>query len=132
MLKKFFILTLSILLIYASPLFATRPPLDVKLTDTPNDRGESITLIFERTVKDTWETEYEIWRSAEEENNFQMVGKILSSDEKFIDSEVKDGVNYFYFIKGTGENDTLISAVFGPVVSKGQWFNTRQINVLLA
>jgi hypothetical protein len=60
------------------------------------------------------------------------VGKILSSDTLFIDSKAKDKVSYFYFIKGTGENDTLISAVFGPVVSKGQWFNPKQTNVLFA
>ena len=130
--KNSFILILSIFLIYASPLFATPPPLDVKVIDTPNDKGESITLIFETTRVDTFEIEYEIWRSSEEENSFRLVGKILSSDEKFIDTGMKDGVDQFYFLKGTGENDTLISAVFGPVVSKGQWFDTRQINVLLA
>jgi hypothetical protein len=140
-LKNYLIVLSLILLIYASPIFAAKPPLDVTVMDTPNDKGESITLIFEKTSKDTFQMvrlgspssiEYEIWRSAEEENSFQVVGKILSSDSIFIDSKVKDGVNYFYFIKGTGENDTLISKVFGPVVSKGQWFNPKQTNVLLA
>lgn len=104
--------------------------------DTPNDKGESITLTFERTrpseQKDTFEIEYEIWRSAEQENSFQLVGKIVSSDSIFIDSKVKDGVDYFYFIKGAGENDTLISKVFGPVISKGQWFNPKRSNVFFA
>jgi hypothetical protein len=126
------ILALSALLIEALPVFASQPPLDVRLLDTPNDKGQSITLIFERTEQDTLEVQYEIWRSAEGENNFQLVGIFLSSDEKFIDSEVKDGVNYSYFIKGTGENDTLLSPVFGPVVSKGQWFNIKQTNVLIS
>jgi hypothetical protein len=138
--KNFFILILLILFLCVSPLpplagsliLAAHPPLDVKIMDTPNDKGESITLIFEKTQEDTSGIEYEIWRSAEEESSFQLVGKILCSDEKFIDSEVKDGINYFYFIKGTGDNDTLISAVFGPVVSKGQWLNTNQTNVLVA
>jgi hypothetical protein len=132
MLKNSFIFLSLILLIYASPVFATKPPLDVTVMDTPNDKGESITLTFERASKDTFQIEYEIWRSAEQENSFQLVGKILSSDTQFIDSKVKDGVNYFYFIKGTGENDTLISKVFGPVISKGQWFNPKQTNVLFA
>ena len=144
MIKIFLILVFSILPIYASPIFAAKPPIDVKAIDTPNDKGESITLTFKKIhpsgQRDTLEMEYEIWRSAEEENSFQVVGKILSSDSIFIDSKVKDGVNYFYFIKGTGENDTLISKVFGPVVSKGQWvdihpsgwFNPKQTNVLIA
>jgi hypothetical protein len=152
MLKNSFIFLSSILLIYASfllpgagsPIFAAKPPLNVKVMDTPNDKGESITLTFERIQpprqEDTLAIEYEIWRSAEEENSFQMVGKIFSSDTIFIDSKVKNGVNYYYFIKGTGENDTLISRVFGPVVSKGEWidvlpsgwFNPKRTNVLVA
>jgi hypothetical protein len=144
MLKKFFIASLSVLVIYASPAFAAKPPLNVKVMDTPNDKGESITLTFERIQpsgqEDTLAIEYEIWRSAEEENSFQMIGRIFSSDTIFIDSKIKDGVNYYYFIKGTGENDTLISKVFGPVVSKGEgadvlpsgWFNPKQTNVLIA
>jgi hypothetical protein len=144
MLKKFFITSLSVLLIYASPILAAKPPLNVKVMDTPNDKGESITLTFERIQpsgqEDTLAIEYEIWRSAEEENSFQLVGKIFSSDTIFIDSKVKDGVSYYYFIKGTGENDTLISKVFGPVVSKGEgtdalpsgWFNPKRTNVLVA
>jgi hypothetical protein len=140
MLKNSFILTLLILLALTPSLFATIPPLDVKLVDTPDDKGGSITLIFARVRVDTFEMarlrspssiEYEIWRSAEDENSFQLVGKIRSSDEKFIDTGVRDGVEYFYFIKGTGDNDTLISAVFGPVVSRAQWFNTKRTNVLL-
>jgi hypothetical protein len=145
MLKNSFIFLSLILLIYASTIFAAKPPIDVKVMDTANDKGESITLTFKRThpsaQKDTFgmvrlgspsSIEYEIWRSAEEENSFRLVGKILSSDSIFIDSKVKDGVNYFYFVKGAGENDTLISKVFGPVVSKGQWFNPKQTNVLFA
>jgi hypothetical protein len=120
MLKNSFIFLSSILLIYASPLlplagspiFAAKPPIDVKAIDTPNDKGESITLTFKKIhpsgQKDTFEMEYEIWRSAEQENSFQLVGEILSSDTQFIDSKVKDGVNYFYFIKGTVENEPNI------------------------
>lgn len=132
MAKKSFLLTLLVLFAHISFPFASQPPLNVKLSDTPNDRGESITLVFERIEGDTLAIEYEIWRSSEEENSFQLVGKILASDEKFIDSGMKDGVDQFYFIKGTGENDTLISPVFGPVVSKAQWFNTKRTNVLFA
>jgi hypothetical protein len=152
MLKNIYIFLSVIFLIYASfllpgagsPIFAAKPPLNVKVMDTPNDKGESITLTFERIQpprqEDTLAIEYEIWRSAEEENSFQMVGKIFSSDTIFIDSKVKNGVNYYYFIKGTGENDTLISRVFGPVVSKGEWinilpsgwFNPKRTNVLVA
>jgi hypothetical protein len=141
MLKSSSTFALLILLAFIPSPFAAQLPFDVKLMDTPNDGGQSITLILEKTEKETSgmipfgspsPTEYEIWRSSEKENGFQLVGRISSSDEKFIDTGMKDGVEQFYFLKGTGENDTLISPIFGPVVSKGQWFNTKQTNVLVS
>ncbi len=139
--KILLILILSVLFVDAPPVLAAQFPLEVKLLDTPDDKGQSITLIFEKTEEDTpgmvslgspSSIEYEVWRSSEKENGFRLVGKISSSDEKFIDTGMKDGAEQFYFLKGTAENDTLISPILGPVVSKGQWFNTKQTNVLVS
>ncbi|MGB8656479.1 MAG: DUF6754 domain-containing protein [Candidatus Zixiibacteriota bacterium] len=123
-------------LIFLFPLFllpcivSAQLRVKLKAVDTPNDRGESITLTFEGLPQDTSKTEYEIWRSAEHDEGFELAGKISSTDTQFVDTHVKDGVRYSYFLKGTKGNDTLFSAVTGPVVSKGQWFNTQRTNIL--
>jgi len=113
-------------------------PVKIKAVDTSNDKGGSITLTFEGMPKESTQAEYEIWRSAEEDASFQLAGKISSTDKQFIDRQVKEGVKYFYFLKGTKTNDTLFSAVSGPVVSKGHhanthpsgWFYPQRVNVL--
>jgi len=118
-------------LLLTSTVSAAGLPVKLKAVDTPNDKGGSITLTFEDLSEDTTVVEYEILRSAMEDNSFQLVGKISSKDTKFIDNSVKDGVEYLYLLKVAKEDDVLFSAVFGPVTSGGQWFNTQRINVLL-
>ena len=128
--SKFAIFWLAFLLL-TSTVFAAGLPVKIKAVDTPNDKGGSITLTFEGLPEDTTEVEFEILRSALEESSFQLVGKVSSKDTKFIDTSVKDGVEYLYLLKRSQEDDVLFSAVFGPVVSRGQWFNTQRINVFL-
>jgi len=128
--SKFAIFWLAFLLL-TSTVSAAGIPVKLEAKDTPNDKGGSITLTFEGLPNDTTEVKYEILRSAEEENSFHLVGKVSSEDTKLIDTYVKDGVKYFYLLKGTKEDDVFFSAVFGPVISKGQWFHTERINVLL-
>jgi hypothetical protein len=128
--SKFFILLFTFSFSLAS-IVSAQLPVKLKAVDTPNDKGESITLTLEGLSEDTTLTEYEIWRSSEQANSFQLIGRILNKDKEFIDTDVKDGVEYFYFLKGTKENDTLFSAVIGPAVSLGQWFYPKRANVLL-
>ncbi len=118
-------------LLFTSTASAAGLPVKLRAADTLNDKGGSITLTFQGLPQDTTEAEYEILRSAEDESSFQLVGRVSSRDTKFIDTNVKDGVEYLYLLKVTKEDDVLFSAVCGPVVSKGQWFNTQRINVLL-
>jgi len=131
MLKSKFATFWLVFLFLTSTVSAAGLPVKLRAVDTPNDKGGSITLNFEGIPQDTAEAEYEILRSAVEDNSFQLVGKVSAKDTEFIDNSVKDGVEYLYLLKGTKEDDVLFSGVFGPVVSRGQWFNTQRINVLL-
>jgi hypothetical protein len=115
---------------FLASIVSAQLPVKLKAVDTPNDKGESITLTFEVLPKDTISAEYEIWRSSEQDNSFQLIGRISLREEEFIDTDVKDGVKYFYLLKERKESDTLFSAVTGPVVSRGQWLHTKRINVL--
>lgn len=106
-------------------------PVKLKAIDTPNDKGESITLTIDGLPHDTPEVEYELLRSAVGDNSFQVVENWSAKDAVFIDDSVEDGVEYLYLLKGTKEDEVLFSAVVGPVISRGQWFNTERTNVLL-
>jgi len=114
----------------SSTLLATGLPVEFKAVDTPDDKGGSITIIFQSFPEETTEVEYQLLRSAEDEDRFKPLGRISPTDTIFIDSSVKDGVRYFYLVKGTRGEEVFFSAVYGPVVSRGQWFHTGRINVL--
>jgi hypothetical protein len=103
----------------------------IKAVDTPNDKGGSITLNVEGLSGDTAGVEYQILRSAAEENSFQLVAKVSSTDTVLVDTEVEDGVEYFYLLQANRKDEVSFSAVAGPVTSRGQWFNTERVNVLL-
>lgn len=127
---KLAILCLSLLLV-SSIASAAGIPVKLEAVDTPNDKGESITLTIEGLPQDAPEVEYELLRSAVEDNSFKVVEGWSARDTLFVDDSVKDGVEYLYLLKGTKEDDVLFSAVVGPVVSRGQWFNPERTNVLL-
>lgn len=126
--SKIFIFLFSFSFFLAS-IASAQLPVRLKAVDTPNDKGESITLTWEGIHRDTTHAEYEIWRSSEQDNSFQFVASVSSTDTQFIDTNVKGGVKYFYFLKGTKDRDTLFSAVTGVVVSRGKWFHPKRINV---
>jgi hypothetical protein len=118
-------------LLLASAVSAAGLPLKIRTVDTPNDKGGSITLTVEGLAGDTAHAEFQILRSAAEENSFQPVAKVSSTDTVLVDTEVEDGVEYFYLLQANRQDEVSFSAVAGPVTSKGQWFNAQRINVLL-
>jgi hypothetical protein len=115
---------------FLASIVSAQLPVKLKAVDTPNDKGGSVTLTWEGLPKDSIPAEYEIWRSSEQDNSFQFVTSVSSTDTQFIDTNVTDGVKYFYFLKGTKDKDTLFSAVTAVVVSRGKWFHPKRINVL--
>lgn len=131
MLRTKLVLLCLIQLLLNAAVYAAGLPLKLEAVDTPNDKGESITLSIAGLSRDTSGMEYELWRSTLEDEEFQVVEGWSAKDTIFVDQGVKDGVGYLYLLKGTKEDDVLFSAVVGPVISKGQWFNPERINVLL-
>ena len=119
------------LFLFSSIVYAAGLPVKLEAVDTPNDKGESITLTIEGLRHDTSEAEYELLRSAVEDNSFQAVEGWSAKDTVFVDDNVENGVEYLYLLQGTTDDEVLFSAVVGPVVPRGQWFNPERTNVLL-
>jgi hypothetical protein len=118
-------------LFLSSSVSAAGLPVDIEAVDTPNDKGQSITLRFKTLATSGPRTEYQVLRSAAEENTFQVIGKVSPTDSVFVDTDVKDGVEYFYFLQTNRGDTSFLSAVAGPVVARGQWYNARRTNILL-
>ena len=118
-------------LLLSSTVYAAGLPVKLNALDTPNDKGESITLTIEGLPQEASEVEYELLRSAVEDNSFRVVEGWSAKDTVFVDDNVENGVEYLYLLQGTTDDEVLFSAVIGPVVSRGQWFNPERTNVLL-
>ena len=120
-----------IFLLRTSVISAAGLPVKLEAVDTPNDKGRSITLTIERLPHDASAAEYELLRSAVDDNSFQVVEGWSANDTVFVDDNVENGVEYLYLLQGTTGDEVFFSAVVGPVVSRGQWFNPERTNVLL-
>jgi hypothetical protein len=107
------------------------PPTNVKAFDTPNDAGQSITLTWEKPLNDLAIIEYEILRFTDPAGEETSAGKIAPGTESFTDSDIEDGVDYYYVIRSIGGEGSSDSESAGPVRSRGQLYNTEVTNVLI-
>ncbi len=128
--STFAVFGLAVLLL-ATYVSAAGLPVKLEAEDTPNDKGQSITLRLEALSASNLVMEYQILRSTTEETSFQVVGRVSATDSVFVDTDVEDGVEYFYLLQANRSDTVSFSAVAGPVISKAQWFNTERINVFL-
>jgi hypothetical protein len=112
------------------------PPSHLKVFDTPNDEGGSITIEWELPPEDCETLNliqgYEIYRGEKLEGDFENVGFVLRGKNYYEDKTVKDDKKYFYYVQALGVGETTKSEIAGPVISKPQWFNAGRVNVLIA
>ncbi|HID94105.1 MAG TPA: fibronectin type III domain-containing protein [bacterium (Candidatus Stahlbacteria)] len=111
------------------------PPTNLKAVDTPNDAGKSITLSWQRSADDGTGRNnvvgYQIFRSTQPDTGFSLIQSVSSGTETYIDNSVNDGVDYYYIVRVTDGTNLSNPIKVGPVRSKGQWFHTGRINVLV-
>lgn len=110
-------------------------PTNVKAFDTPNDRGRSITITWEKSKDDGAGANdvkgYEILRATEADGEYEFIGSSASGAQKFTDNNVTDGKEYFYKINVTDGINFSLSLPSLPAISKAQWFNLSRLNIFV-
>jgi hypothetical protein len=95
--------------------------------DRPADEGRSISL--------EWQSDKDIMliimRSTSREGTYETVGEVPAFDGAFTDLSVDDDMDYYYRLAYTADQDTLYTGLFGPVVSRSNWFRTHRTNALV-
>ncbi|MEO0102271.1 MAG: fibronectin type III domain-containing protein [candidate division WOR-3 bacterium] len=111
-------------------LFGLAPPANLRVFDTPNDAGKSITICWQPSSEEGV-SYYEISRRGEGEQEFQVCGISLPTDCQFIDDKVLNGKVYCYKVVAVKEGERAESEISQPVIASPQWFATNRINVLI-
>jgi hypothetical protein len=106
-------------------------PSNIIARDTPNDNGNSITILWQLSPDDALVKKYEILRGVADKESLSVVGSVMSGERCFFDDKVKVGVKYFYQIVAVTDSERVGSEISQPVQSRGQWFNTNRFNVLI-
>ncbi len=108
-----------------STLLVLAPPTGVTASDTPNDEGNSITIIWELSEDDDKISQYEILRSFPGTGSFEPLNRVPAGRKEYVDEDALiRGNSYYYMIKAMDDQGNVAySRIFGPVKPVAQWFN---------
>ena len=96
----------------------------LKVKDTPDDSGESITL--------SWDSfPYQVIVQRIEKSDTVDISTVLSGKNLYMDNNVRDGIKYYYRLKIVKDDTILYSNIAGPVVSKPSYFNFTRLSSLI-
>ncbi len=129
-------------------LYTPSPVASLKVADTDNDAGGSITVSWSASPDDRTDGKVRLYRVMRAEavnglpGEFSEVGDTPAGKSEYEspDGNTVDGVEYFYKVLAVNlvydENGDITeyvseSAVVGPVMSLPQWFDWRRINTLV-
>jgi hypothetical protein len=106
---------------------------NLRAIDTPNDRGESVTLSWKPTPMEAKDPTavfgYVLERGESPAGPFREVGRVPAGTQEFADTDsLRDETPYFYRVRTelTGGILSEGAATVGPVASRGQLFDSRK------
>ncbi|MCD6400121.1 hypothetical protein J7L85_04950 [candidate division WOR-3 bacterium] len=98
--------------------------------DTPNDGGQSITIIGRDIPTDV--KKILVFRRTEKDTVYKQVGFFSLLSMKYTDNDsIKDGEKYFYRLGVVFPKSTFYYNITKPAVSTAQWFNRTRAAVLM-
>ena len=99
--------------------------------DTPNDKGDSITLEWDELDSNLGIKEVKIFRSDQRDGRFVEVEVIDPISTSYVDNGVKSGKTLFYRLVVNSRNGIFSFELDEAVIAKAQWFNTDLIYFLI-
>jgi hypothetical protein len=117
-------------LILLAAVFALAPPTGVRAYDTPDDRGNSITIEWELSTDDAVVERYEVYRS-ENTAEYVKIG-FIGKGRNMIEDEVDNSKEYTYKVAAVRDTMFVFSEPTTPVKSVSQWLDRKKINIIVA
>ena len=110
---------------------AIQPPGTPMVQDVPNDAGGSLMISWQPSADDVQCSAYNILRSVDGVS-FESIGMVPTGTTQYMDRQAAPGVKYQYRILAVGHDGTTgESMISDPCASKGQWFHTGKLNILI-
>jgi len=106
------------------------PPVGLKVCDTPNDRGRSITLRWsagEGGAAEAWLVE-----RTGPDGEAAVIATVPGNENGYIDEEAADRTPYVYRVAAAAGADTVWGDVSAAVSCRPQFFNAARLNILIA
>jgi len=111
------------------------PPFDLKVKDTPNDGGGSLSLSWHLSPQDK-ETigdidGYEIFRANRSDSTFKLISRVLDNSTSYMDAGLDNREEYYYAVrakKGSSYSEMAYSNRARPQIN---WFRTNRLNLLV-
>ena len=108
-------------------------PLEVRVEDTPNDGGTSLTVKWILPAADSLLTSYVIFRKSSEDTAFAEMGDVTRGEDTYVDlKSISRNLTYVYQVAGFDGERHHYSAVTPPMQPKAQWFNRTRVQILVA
>jgi len=105
---------------------------DIYVSDSPNDAGKSIDLIWELPSQETKIAKYLILKSSAPNASFDTLVEFLVPTTSYTDTDVEDNKKCYYRIDLQDEYGRIAQGkVSEAAVSKAQWFNKNRIAILI-
>ncbi len=128
----------------ALPSITYRLPHELKAEDAPNDKGQTIRLVWKKPTADEKEiaaATLVFWRQGPSDADWAKLGEAPAQSGKYVDAYrpetngkpkhlLKDGIAYRY--KATVKEDPALESGVLTATAKGHWFNTNRSVALVA
>jgi len=110
------------------------PPSWIQVCDRPNDNGNAVIITWEPSAQDQGLvgpiTGYEILRALHQRGPFETVGRVRSGSRRYVDTDARSGVPYYYKVLAVTASESITSELAGPVHATHQWFDRSRLNLL--
>ena len=109
-------------------------PRNVKVLDKPNDDGSAVIIEWDSASVTPAVKMISIYKIPEEmwgHGSIKVVDLLSRNTFRYVDTQVKPGKRYYYYVRFWGEGDYIDSKIVGPVVPKAEWFHKERLPMLV-
>ena len=143
--EKYFLLLLFLItspILFLTPIQAQTdsteeiaPPFDLKVKDTANDGGGSLSLSWQLSPQDKEAIGdidgYEIFRASNIDTTFRLIARVLDNSTSYMDADLDNQEEYYYAVRAKRGSSYSVMTFSNRARPRINWFRTNRLNLLI-